>query len=538
MNLFGGLGGLKTKLKGMYQANTGLSGTSTEYEGNNLELDDLQHTLHILQDENKILKNKVRLLENSVLGNDDKNSTQSHFSNLFKDLKSTFTYSQAGDTKLLLSGTGNDSNPTVSEFKKFLCDNILFYNSIDEDDVEYLNNINISGDEWEKNKDLFLFKQKILEKNYNEMFKNMTVAKDIDDLHRKKYAAVEGGKNISNLNNQNYDDLKRLDEVNNIVNNNLNTKFDKNNINNDLNGASQFEQNMPSTKPQIQTGVTQPTKTFENAHIGSKTAENKEKIYKELKQKEIENFLLKDLINVTSSSKDDDKFNISQNSVNGQQSQAYKINKEVPSIVDNKFIKKPETIDQNDHISSVSIKNENSTRTNDATFNNLLNLDEEEDNIDISSVLKKIENKKIEKYENINDEEKVVSNIFNFRNSATNDKILNTNTISNINSEKKILIGKQDISKKDENFSENLLSSNFICILYIIFLDLLLGKLTNSDSSVNENKSQVKDLFILSSKKIENIPSNSDLTSQKQNTNQVPAKTTKYAWDEDDLEDL
>jgi hypothetical protein len=488
MNLFGGLGGLKTKLKGIYQSNAGLTGTSTEYEGNNLEYDDLQHTLHILQDENKILKNKVRLLENSVLGNnDDKNSTQSQFSNLFKDLKSTFTYTHPGDTKQLLSGTGHDSNTTISEFKKFLCDNLLFYNSFDEDDVEYLNNIHLSGDDWEKNKDLFLFKQKILEKNYNEMFKNMTVAREIDDLHKKKYGAVEGGKNLSNVSSQNYDNLRRPEEVvnSNLLNSvNVKSNTDKYNTNNDLNGADQIQHNLPSTTSHSVGGVPQPTKQIASSPFESKPVVDKVKTEKELKQKEIENVLLKDLISVSTGSKDDTIFNLAQKSINksevnplpsnsNQSSSFYLVNSTEPreSLNSNKVLKENPPVFENnvylkqevkEHTSNSSISNENTTRISNPTFNNLLNLDEEDDNIDLSSVLKKNEKKNIEKYENVQDEEKVLNNIFNFRNSATNDKILNTNTFINTNTEKKIINKKSETSNKDEDASQNLLSSNYI----------------------------------------------------------------------------
>ena len=61
------LGGLKTKITGIYKTNATVGGNSNlnslENEGMNLEYDDMSHTLNILQDENKILKNKVRLLE-------------------------------------------------------------------------------------------------------------------------------------------------------------------------------------------------------------------------------------------------------------------------------------------------------------------------------------------------------------------------------------------------------------------------------------------------------------------------------------------
>jgi hypothetical protein len=77
-----------------------------------------------------------------------------------------------------------------------------------------------------------------------------------------------------------------------------------------------------------------------------------------------------------------------------------------------------------------------------------------------------------------------------------------------------------------------------VIIFFKKILDLLLGNVINSDSSIKENKPPVKDLFMLTSKKIENLPSSSNSISQKQNTNPPSTKTTKYAWDEEDIEDF
>jgi hypothetical protein len=172
MQLFGGL---KDKISGIYGKAKG-AGESLIGSEQNLDYEDIKHTLNVLKDENNILKNKIRVLENSVLG-DNQSSSNTQFGKIFKDLKSTFSFS---------AGQQVDSR---WEFKKFLCDNLLFYNNIDEDDIDYLNSVQLSEEDWEKSKDLFIFKQKILEKNYAEMFKNIFVSKELDqEINRYKPA--------------------------------------------------------------------------------------------------------------------------------------------------------------------------------------------------------------------------------------------------------------------------------------------------------------------------------------------------------------
>jgi hypothetical protein len=81
-------------------------------------------------------------------------------------------------------------------------DNLLLYSSIEDDDVDYLNSIEIKEDDWEKNKEIYLFKQKIIEKNYSEMYKNILVSRELDSK-LNKYSSIEGSNYIAKENLKN-----------------------------------------------------------------------------------------------------------------------------------------------------------------------------------------------------------------------------------------------------------------------------------------------------------------------------------------------
>ena len=67
-------------------------------------------------------------------------------------------------------------NKSILEFKKFLSEQILFY-GLQEDDIDNLNNLTntLNDYDWSQNKDLFMFKQRLLENNFNEMFRNLVI---------------------------------------------------------------------------------------------------------------------------------------------------------------------------------------------------------------------------------------------------------------------------------------------------------------------------------------------------------------------------
>ena len=196
--------------------------------------EELTNIASILTDENKQLKEKMNLImnENNLLKNsiiNNSNEKNSEFGKIYNDLKETFLNFNEDD---------DNNNKNLNNFKTFLYNQFLFYGGIEEDDVNFINQININNDQdWEKNHEIFLFKQKILERNYNEMFRNLLISKEINNL-------IEGKKNINNnfnkenkfnVNQMKQNEEKIIKENNNNNNNNFNNNFNNNNFNNNFN---------------------------------------------------------------------------------------------------------------------------------------------------------------------------------------------------------------------------------------------------------------------------------------------------------------
>ena len=111
--------------------------------------------------ENKINENKI--FKNNILNNDDDSSK---FNKFFNEIKTTF---------LTNENDKNSDNIYLNRFKNFLYSQYLFYGEIEEDDINYLNQIKINKNEDWEGKDIFIFKQNIIERNYNELFKNILI---------------------------------------------------------------------------------------------------------------------------------------------------------------------------------------------------------------------------------------------------------------------------------------------------------------------------------------------------------------------------
>ena len=186
---------------------------------NEMSKEELTNVASILSDENKKLKEKMNLimnennlLKNSIINNSEKNS---EFGKIYNDLKETF----------LNFDDNENNNKNLNNFKTFLYNQFLFYGGIEEDDVNFINQININNDEeWEKNHEIFLFKQKILERNYNEIFRNLLISKEINNLIGKKnnFNNENKEKNFINENNENKNEEKIIKNENNNFNNNFN----------------------------------------------------------------------------------------------------------------------------------------------------------------------------------------------------------------------------------------------------------------------------------------------------------------------------
>ena len=151
----------------------------------------------LLSEENKGLKEKFseitnenNLLKNSVMSNSNK-QTSSEFGKIFNSVKNAFILEDE-----------NDNENNLKKFKAFLYDQFLFYGGLEEDDINFLNQININindNKEWDENKDLFIFRQRVLERNYRELFRNLLISKEINGLLRKNGIKSVENKEMKNV---------------------------------------------------------------------------------------------------------------------------------------------------------------------------------------------------------------------------------------------------------------------------------------------------------------------------------------------------
>jgi hypothetical protein len=138
--------------------------------------------ISILKDENRVLKDKVNLMlkENELLQQsvfNDEIASKTQFGKIFSGLKTAFFSNES------LTGV----NQSVVDFKTFLFENLLYHSeNIEEDDIEYLNNITISEEDWSKNRELYIFKQKLLSRNYQELIKNMLISNELNEFYKAK----------------------------------------------------------------------------------------------------------------------------------------------------------------------------------------------------------------------------------------------------------------------------------------------------------------------------------------------------------------
>ena len=204
-----------------------------------MERDELVNVTSNLNIENKALKSKLdeKIIENKQLKNSilNSNDNSSGFNKFFNEIKTTF----------LNPEDDNDFDKKYSkQFKNFLFYQYFFYGGIEEDEINFLNQINVNKDQdYQNNKDIFLFKQKILERNYNELIRNLLISNelnnilDINSIHSKK----------NNLkSNFNFNDYQNIDNEN--ITNNDNKIINNNNINNETNNINNKTINENSNK--------------------------------------------------------------------------------------------------------------------------------------------------------------------------------------------------------------------------------------------------------------------------------------------------
>ena len=204
-----------------------------------MEREELVNVSSNLNIENKALKSKLdekiienKQLKNSILNSNDNSSGLDKF---FNEIKTTF----------LNPEDDNDFDKKYSkQFKNFLFDQYFFYGGIEEDEINFLNQINVNKDQdYQNNKDIFLFKQKILERNYNELIRNLLISNELNNI--LDINSINSKKN--NLkSNFNFNDYQNIDNEN--ITNNDNKIINNNNINNETNNINNKTINENSNK--------------------------------------------------------------------------------------------------------------------------------------------------------------------------------------------------------------------------------------------------------------------------------------------------
>ena len=135
-----------------------------------MEQDDLYTTATILQADNSNLKEKLKFLteENQKLKHDLLGiKKEGKLNKIISSVTSDFS----------------DNNKKLNSFKEFIFKQYFLYNGLTEDEVNYLNTLDqVSENDFENNKGLFIFKQKIIERNYREMMNNAKIGQEINQL--------------------------------------------------------------------------------------------------------------------------------------------------------------------------------------------------------------------------------------------------------------------------------------------------------------------------------------------------------------------
>ena len=166
--------------------------------------EELLETMYKLKEENnkkKEISNKLteenKELKDSIL-NKAKNSLE--VKNIYNDLKSTFFSS---------SDSSENFNEKNKDFNDFIYDQYLLYGGLEEEDINDLNQFKINEDNWSDNKDFFIFKQKIIERNYQELFRNIAASNELHNLFKSEEENINNSINEDNI-----------DKNNNIINDN------------------------------------------------------------------------------------------------------------------------------------------------------------------------------------------------------------------------------------------------------------------------------------------------------------------------------
>ena len=174
----------------------------------NMSKEELILTANTLKDANTNLKtslneltSKNNNLKETIL---DKKKKSSEIKNFVKDMK--YTLFSSGDI---------DNNEKNKELNDFIYDQYFLYGGLEEEEINDLNQIKMKEDNWADNKDFFILKQKIIERNYQELFKNIYISKELNKLFSFKEKENENNNNIKEeikLNEHNFKNKENKEE--------------------------------------------------------------------------------------------------------------------------------------------------------------------------------------------------------------------------------------------------------------------------------------------------------------------------------------
>jgi len=239
-------------------SNTQGSANSSETENNS--------TISLLKDESKFLKEKLNqllkeneLLKQSIFTNSNQNNSQ--ITKIFKEFKSAF----------FSYDSNNETNKSIRDFKNFLFQNILLYNSVEEEDVDVLNAVNISDNDWNNNKDIFIFKQNLLERNYNHLMENLIVSNELNSFLKENNLVPDK-------------ETTKFSSNDNQEKPSINSNYNESNSNENKNTNSNKERSFESDRKSENTKIIFQNKTnpFDNANDRDSSKQAKSNILEDL----------------------------------------------------------------------------------------------------------------------------------------------------------------------------------------------------------------------------------------------------------------
>lgn len=251
-----------------------------EIDYNSLPYDKLLLKASQINSETQKMKNKIdkftsenNILKNSIINNST-NGTESKFGKVYNNMKNSYLKQKS-------------QNFDLDDFKNYLYNQKLLYGISDEGNINLIKLQEISDDDWNNNKNEYLFRQNILERNLNEFYRNILMSKELNTKLKKKGDKQNNDKNGTNKNERNEKNEKKNNEVNKKNENNeivtpkKEIKEEKSNMDEDYINDNENKDNLKTLSDMIKNQIKEDENDKEKA---------KEKIIKEeVKKEELKN---------------------------------------------------------------------------------------------------------------------------------------------------------------------------------------------------------------------------------------------------------